>query len=182
MFSNKGEFQASVHGGIAGFDPQVSYAITDHLGVMVNGSFADRKPDSTDNFHMHRFIEGGAGYYQKIGTNGRLKAFQDVGFWISSADVNCMRFFVQPAIGLSTEVFDGSIATRLVALNMKQDSLSNTGLLMEPVITAKVGYRWVKAVFQFGMSLPLNREQIDFTYQPFIFSIGLQATFGKKYE
>jgi hypothetical protein len=193
MFSNKGEIQASGHGGIAGFDPQVSYAITDHLGVMVNGSFADRTSDSTDNYNKHRFIEAGAGYYQKIGSIGRfeayggggfgkLKAYQNVGFWISSADVNCMRFFVQPAIGLSTDVFDGSIATRLVALNLKQDTLSNTGLLLEPVITAKVGYRYVKAVFQFGISLPLNSEQIDFTYQPFLFSIGLQATFGRKYE
>jgi opacity protein-like surface antigen len=193
MFSNKGEFQASGHGGIAGFDPQISYAITDHLGVMMNGSFADRTTDSTSNFHKHRFIEAGAGYYQKIGTIGRfeafggggfgkLNAFQDVGFWVSSAEVNTVRFFLQPAIGLSTDVFDGSIATRLVALNLKQDTLSNTGVLIEPVFTAKVGYRWVKAVFQFGISLPLNRDHIDFTYQPFLFSIGLQATFGEKYE
>jgi hypothetical protein len=193
MFSNKGEFQASVHGGISGLDPQVSYAITDHLGVMVNGSFTNRTSDSTDNFHKHLFMEAGAGYYQKIGTIGRfeafggggfgkLKAYQNVIFWESSADINCMRFFIQPAIGMSTEVFDGSFATRFVALNLKQDSLSNTGVLLEPVITAKVGYRWVKAVFQLGMSLPLNSDQIDFTYQPFIFSIGLQATLGEKYE
>jgi hypothetical protein len=193
MFSNKGEVQASVHYGIAGLDPQVSYAITDHLGVMMNGSFADRTDSTSTNYHKHHFFEAGVGYYQKIGLIGRFEAYggggfgklsahQDVGFWVSNAEVNTMRFFVQPAIGLSTEVFDGSIATRLVALNMKQDSLSNTGLLVEPVITAKVGYRWVKAVFQFGISLPLNDEQIDFTYQPILFSIGLQATFGRKYE
>jgi len=193
MFSNKGEFQASGHGGIAGFDPQLSYAITDHLGVMLNGSFANRTSDSTDNFHKHRFFEAGAGYYQNIGTIGRFEAYggggfgklntyKDAGFWLANAQVDVMRFFVQPAIGMSTDVFDGSFATRLVALNMKQDSQSNTGVLIEPVITAKVGYRFVKAVFQFGISLPLNDEQIDFTYQPFIFSIGLQATFGEKYE
>jgi hypothetical protein len=192
MFSNKGELQASGHGGIAGFDPQVSYAITDHLGVMVNGSFADRTSDSTDNYNKHRFIEAGAGYYQKIGSIGRfeayggggfgkLKAYQNVGFWISNADVNTLRFFIQPAIGISTDVFDGSIATRIVALNMKQDILSSTELLIEPVITAKVGYRYIKAVFQFGMSLPIDDKTIDFTYQPLIFSIGLQATLGKKY-
>jgi hypothetical protein len=190
MFSNKGEVQVSGHGGIAGFDPQAAVAVTDHVGIMMNGSFENRTEDSTENYHKHNFIEFGAGYYQKIGVIGRfeayggggfgkLQAYEDAGFWVSKSDVKTMRFFVQPAIGMATEVFDGSFAARLVALNLKQDTLSNTGVLIEPAFTFKVGYKFVKAVFQVGASLPLNGEHIDFTYQPFIYSVGLQVTLGR---
>jgi len=34
LLSNKGEIQTSIHTGIAGFDPQFAYAITDHIGFM----------------------------------------------------------------------------------------------------------------------------------------------------
>jgi hypothetical protein len=191
MLSNKGEFHASINEGLSGFDPQLAFAITDHLGIMANGSFADRTSDSTDSFHKHSFVEAGAGYYRKLGVAGRLeayggggfgklRAFQDAGLWTSYADVKSMRFFVQPAIGVATDIFDGSLAARVVAVNLKQDSLNNTGFFFEPAITAKVGYKWVKAVFQFGLSVPLGSENIDFSYEPFIFSIGLQATIGKR--
>ncbi|MBN1416040.1 MAG: hypothetical protein JW973_13140 [Bacteroidales bacterium] len=195
VFNNEGEFQGSLHAGLAGYDAQFAYAITDHVGVMLNGSYANRTSDSTDNFHKHKFAEIGAGYYGKIKENGRyevyggggfgkLQAYQEVAFWQAYADVNSLRFFVQPAIGLSTSngVFDGSFAARLIGINLKQDTFSNTGMLVEPAITAKVGYKYVKAVFQFGMSIPLNKNNIDFNYQPFLFSFGLQATFGRKYK
>jgi hypothetical protein len=193
LFSNKGEFQASVNPGLAGFDPQLSYAVTDHIGVMLNGSFANRTSDSTGDFHKHQFIEIGSGYYQKIGMSGRFEAFGGAGFgklqaeyenelWISRSNVNSIRFFVQPVIGATTDIFDGSLAARFVVLNLHQDSVGSTGLFLEPVLTAKVGYKYVKAVFQVGLSLPLNSNNIHFNYQPVLFSVGLQATLGKKYE
>ncbi|MBN2272801.1 MAG: hypothetical protein JXK95_00590 [Bacteroidales bacterium] len=193
MLSNKGEFQATVNAGLAGFDPQLSYAITDHIGVMLNGSFANRTSDSTDDFHKHIFVEIGSGYYKKIGTSGRFEAYGGAGFgklqaeyenelWMARSDVNSLRFFIQPAIGASTDIFDGSFAARFVVLNLKQESESNTGIFIEPALTAKVGYKYAKAVFQFGLALPLNSNTIEFNYQPFLFSVGLQATLGRKWE
>ena len=193
LFSNKGEFQASVNTGFAGFDPQLSYAITDHIGVIMNGSFANRTSDSTDDFHKHLFFEIGSGYYKKIGTSGRFEAFGGAGFgklkaeyenelWMTRSDVNSMRFFIQPAIGASTDIFDGSFAARFIVLNLNQESKSSTGLFIEPAITAKVGYKYAKAVFQFGLSLPLNSDYLEFNHQLVMFSVGLQATLGRKYE
>ncbi len=193
MLSNKGEGQVSFNFGLAGFDPQVSYAITDHLGVMLNGSFANRTSDSTDNFHQHAFIEAGTGYFQKIGTSGRFETYGGAGFgklkaefdnelWITRSDVNCMRFFVQPAVGASTDIFDGSLAARFVVLNLKQESKNSTGLFIEPAITAEVGYKYAKAIFQFGLAIPLNQSKIEYNYQPFIFSVGMQATLGRIYD
>jgi hypothetical protein len=192
MFSNKGEFQASVNGGVSGFDPQLSYAITDHIGIMANGSFADRTSDSTDNFHNHKFVEIGGGYYTNFGTIGRFETFAgfgmgelttdwEDGLWDDFTTVKSRRYFIQPDIGISTRIFDGSFATRFVLVDLYEGSVTNTGFFMEPVITAKLGFKYFKATTQFGLSLPINQTNIDFTNEPFIFSIGIQATIGRKY-
>jgi hypothetical protein len=39
LFNNKGEIHIAANTGISGFDPQLAYAVTDNIGVMVNGSF-----------------------------------------------------------------------------------------------------------------------------------------------
>ncbi len=61
LLSNKDELQVSLNTGISGFDPQIAYAVTDHIGVMLNGSFTNRISDSTDNYHKHTFVEVGSG-------------------------------------------------------------------------------------------------------------------------
>ncbi|MBN2214813.1 MAG: hypothetical protein JW723_11260 [Bacteroidales bacterium] len=193
LCSNPGEFQASVNGGLAGFDPQISYALTDNIAIMLNGSFASRTSDSTDNFHKHQFVEMGLGYYQKFGTSGRFETYGGAGFgqlraeydnelWMTRSNVNSRRFFIQPAIGVSTDFFDGGLAARFVYLYLIQESKSNTGVFVEPAITAKVGPKHVKAVFQIGLSIPVNSGSLEFNYQPFLFSVGLQTTLGRRYE
>lgn len=193
LFSNKGEFQASVNTGVSGFDPQLAFAVTDHIGLILNGSFANRTSDTTDNFHKHQFVELGAGYYQKVGKSGRFEVFGGGGFgkvralyenelWYDQTDVNSLRFFVEPVIGATTTIFDGSFTPRLVLVNLYQESAGNVGVFIEPTITAKFGYKYFKTVFQLGFSLPFNGNNIEFEYQPFIFSVGIQATLGKKYE
>ncbi len=190
LFSNKNEFHASVHTGTSGIDPQLAYAVTDNLGIMLNGSFANRT-DTSNDFHKHQFVELGAGYYQKIGNSGRfeifggagygkIKAFYDNELWIDQTDVEHLRIFIQPVIGATTDIFDGSFTPRLVLVNLYQETAGDVGIFIEPTITAKFGYKYIKTVFQLGFSLPFNGSNINFEYQPVIFSIGLQATLGKK--
>lgn len=193
LLSNKGEMQFSVNTGIAGFDPQFAYAVTDHIGVMVNGSFANWTSDSTDNYHKHKFLEIGTGYYTKLGESARFETFGGVGFgnlhanysndlWISRATVNSTRFFIQPTIGATTKVFDGSFATRVAYVSLTQDEIKGSGIFLEPVLTGKIGYKNVKGVMQLGLSLPFNHNDLIFNYQPFIFSVGLQVNIGKLYD
>jgi hypothetical protein len=193
MFSNEGEFQGSVHTGLSGFDPQLAYAVTDHIGVMANGSFANWTSDSTDNFHKHQFFEAGLGYYTKVRTKGRLEVYGGYGFgkletnsgsdlFLAYTKVNSSRVFIQPAIGIASNVFDGSFATRLVMLNLSQYNETNIGYFAEPVLTGKIGYKYVKVIGQFGISIPLNDTKIDFDYEPFIFSLGLQFNIGRMWD
>ncbi len=193
LLSNKGEFQASVYTGTAGFDPQLSYAITDNIGVMVNASFANRKSDSTSNFHKHNFFEGGLGYYKPFSEFGKFEVFGGFGYgkvqgsyisplWQSSADISYSRFFIQPAFGISREYIDVSFASRIVFVNFNQVVSQNSySIFMEPVITAKFGYKYVKAVFQFGVSYPFN-QSVSFDYDPIMMSIGIQANLGRIYD
>ena len=191
LLSEEGEFQASLNTGASGFDPQFAYAITDHLGVMLNGSFVNRTNDTLNNFHKHLAFETGAGYYTKIGANGRFEVFGGVGYsrlkadysnnlWISRTDLNSYKLFIQPAIGATTDVFDGSFATRFVRVNLFQDQLKYTGYFFEPVLTGKVGYKFVKFVMQVGLSCPISSDEVIFSYQPFLFSMGIQLKLNFK--
>jgi hypothetical protein len=193
LLSNKGEIQAALHTGASGTDPQFAYAITDNIGIMLNGSFANRTSDTTADFHKHQFVELGTGYYTNFGERGRFETFGGFGYgklqaefnnslWNSTSDVNSSRLFIQPSIGVTTNMFDGSLSSRIVMVNMHQASNKSTGYFIEPVLTGKVGSRYVKAVFQFGLSLPLNSENIAFNYQPFLFSIGLQGYLFKGHK
>lgn len=188
LLGNQGELQLDIHTGLAGIDPQGAYAITDNIGLMLNGSFANRTSDSSNSFHKHNFGELGVGYFTKFYDNGRLEVFTGLGYgdlrakfeselFNSSANVLTRRFFIQPAIGAKTNIFDGSFATRFVFLDIYQGNKSIQAVLFEPAITAKVGYKYAKAVFQFGLSLPLSATE-NYYYQPFLFSIGLQGFIG----
>ena len=186
LLSNQGEVQAAIYTGSSGTDSQFAYAVTDNIGIMFNGSFANRTSDTTSDFHKHHFVELGTGYYKNIGESGRLECFGGFGYgrlqarfdnnlWVSMEDVTAYRYFIQPTIGASTDIFDGSFATRFVAVDMHQGVNNNVGLFFEPVLTGKMGFKYVKAVVQLGFSFPLNSDNLGFTFQPFLFSIGLQG-------
>jgi len=196
VFSNKGEFQATVATGTSNFDAQLGYAITDNIAVIANGSYADQTNDTTDEFHKHLIIEGGLGYYRQISSSARIEVFGGYGFGeiqtledngafgLDKVDVNFNRYFIQPGIGAATDFFDGSFATRLAMVQMKpgkaQSLNESWNLFIEPVITAKVGYKYVKAVIQIGYSFPTN-DNLDYDNQSLIFNLGLNINIGRDY-
>jgi hypothetical protein len=197
MFSNKGEFQATIATGTSNFDAQTAYAITDHIGVMVNGSYGNETSDTTDDFHKHTFIEAGLGYYEKIGENVRYEIYGGYGFGKTKGyfetvtfdseitDANVQRIFLQPGIGVATGIFDGSFSPRFVLVKMDpgEESFETGGYntFIEPVITSKIGYKWVKFVAQIGFSIPVGDDSLNFDYQPFIINFGLNFNIGRKY-
>ncbi len=191
MFSNKGELQAAIYTGSSGIDPQLAYAVTDHFGIMANGSFRDTKDDE-DYHSRHNLIEVGGGYFTSIGYNARFEAFGGYGFgslqseyenelWSDYADVNHNKFFIQPGFGITSKVFDAGLASRLVIMNMTQDDASRTGVFLEPVLTARLGFRNLRFISQMGVSFQLNEDAAPVNYQPLIFSLGLQLNLFRDY-
>lgn len=197
LFSNQGEFQASIATGNSNFDAQTALAITDNIGIMVNGSYGNETNDTTEDFHKHAFIEGGIGYYDKIGENGRYEIYGGYGigkvegyfenaiFDSKRTNANYNRFLIQPGIGISTGIFDGSFSPRFAIVKMDPDGPNfQTGdynVFFEPVITSKIGYKYVKFIAQFGFSFPAGNQEINYDHQTFIFNFGLNCNLGRKY-
>ncbi len=191
LLSNAGEFHASLATGTSGIDPQIALGITDHFGIMINGSFANRTSDSTDDFHKHQFIEMAPGYYTNFEKNGRFEIYGGYGigkiqaefdniFWRSYSNVSYYRIFIQPSIGFTSDYAEGSLAARIVMLNISQEHNQNTGYFVEPAATIKFGAKPVKMYIQLGFSLPVNTSKVEFNYQPFMFSFGVQGSLGRK--
>lgn len=201
LLSNKNEFQGKLTVGTSGFDNQLSYAITDNIGVMLNGSYNYR--NDSDSYHKHYFVETGLGYYRKLQEAGRLEVFGGYGYgdvktseneWSYQNNISSnayyQRFFIQPSLGAVTNVFEGSFSTRYSLVNMHfrtgdiDDMAMNNSYIsfLEPAITVKLGYKYVKYVAQIGFSIPIygNTDQM-YSFQPFIFSMGINVKIGQKY-
>lgn len=189
LFTGKGDFKASLHGGISGWDLQSAYALTDHIGVMAMGSFEDFKSDENDDYHKHLFGEVGGGYFNTLGPFGRLEVYggggigkinvqNGSGYLEDYSNAILGKVFIQPGIGISSDYVDLSFASRFVWADILDESVHHNRFFYEPAITGKVGYKKVKGVLQVGFSAPLGEKTLDFAYQPFIISFGIQANFN----
>lgn len=196
LFTNAGDFQATIATGNSNFDAQTSVANTDNVGIMLNGSYGNETNDSTDDFHKHIFIEGGVGYSENISELGRFEIYGGYGFGevkgyfknsfveeLSDARYN--RFFIQPGVGISTGIFDGIFSPRFAIVQM--NPVSNNfisgeyGVYFEPVITSKIGYKYIKFIAQFGILAFLGDQALKYDHQFFIFNFGLNLNIGRKY-
>ncbi len=184
----KGDFNTSVHVGTSGYDLQGAYAITDNIGVMINGSYLNHTADSSDDYHKHIFVEAGAGYYKPIGKYflfdvyggygiGKINSYQSVDIFESFADTYVNRVFIQPSFGFFSPYFEIAIAPRTVIALVSQPTGRQTGFFIEPTVILKTGSSNIKVTSQLGLSFMLNEYYNSFLYQPFIFSIGLQYSF-----
>jgi hypothetical protein len=185
LLSNKNELQVSINTGVSGFDPQIAFAPTDHIGVMLNGSFSHYMNETTNHFHKHLSFDSGIGYFLPFAKHGLFEVYGGMGYarlqadysnnmWISRTDINSFKWFLQPSIAFKSDVFDGSFTTRLLVVNLFQNHINYWGYFIEPAITAKLGYKNVKFIFQLGVSVPINSDELVFSYEPFLFSVGIQ--------
>ncbi|MFH0841908.1 MAG: hypothetical protein V1903_04725 [Bacteroidota bacterium] len=192
MLTNKHELQVAIHAGTSGFDPQVAYAVTNHFGVMANTSFMDLTSDTTDSYHKHGFIEFAGGYYTNFAKRFKFETFAGAGFgkieaaydnetWISYSQADIKRYFIQPTLGITSKVIDFGISARISLVNLEQQTRTISGLMLEPAVTLKLGWDHLKVVAQVGVSAPFDKD-VDFNYQPFLVSLGIQGNFGKVFQ
>lgn len=201
MFEEAGELQGNLAAGVSGTDIQLAYAVSDHLALMANGSFSDQTSDTTDDFHRHTLYEFGAGYYDQIGNHGNYEIFGGVGTGKIKgyredspldnpvSDARFLKLFIQPAIGLHSDVADGSIGSRWVLVRTdynEEEPEAQPGFhpFFEPFVMGRVGFKYVKLVSQIGFSLPVGQD-VPFDYQPFMFNLGLHfniSTLGDRQE
>jgi hypothetical protein len=190
LLSNAGEVQLSVYSATSGFDPQFALAVTDNIGIMLNGSFDEITYQDSDDYRKHKFFEMGAGYYQKLNDNFRFETFGGYGFgeiqsdygyyqWIPHKAINSKRFFIQPGVGATYHPIEGAVSARIVHLRLTQNDRSSNGMFFEPAVTGKIKYKRVKGVMQLGFSVLVGTYDLALEYQPVILSIGLSVNVGK---
>jgi len=196
LFSEKNDADLQIGMGTSGYDVQAAYAPTNYLGVMVNSSFQYRDVTDTNYYHKHEFVEAAVGYYGKIDEAGRYECYLGYGngeaksyspdfYGLVTGSYN--RFFIQPSIGAKMDVFEGAFSLRVAYVDMYKISKNVeyrrselNSFYFEPVLTAKVGYKFVKFFVQGGLSLPIENT-LKYTDSPLLLNFGLSFSFSKAY-
>lgn len=77
LFQKQGQLNAAIHTSNSGTNPQLAYAVTDHFGLMLNGSFLDEGFEP--NYFKQSLVELGAGYFTTIDKSGKFEIFAGYG-------------------------------------------------------------------------------------------------------
>jgi len=193
LIGEKGEVHAAVFKGTSNVDIQAAYGLTDKIAIMANGSFANRYRtkiigDSTF-YHIHNLGEIACGYYNKVGRSGRIEVFGGLGYGTTTdydqldnygVNVNGKygKIFIQPNVGSVSDVFDGAMSLRLVYVKYFDFNYAGTNykskqsIFVEPVMTGKIGYKYLKFIVQAGISIPVIQDKLVL-WNPLILNIGL---------
>lgn len=145
--------------------------------------------------------EAGIGYYNPLSEKATFEVFTGVGLGSidftnsfstlgneSSYYADMAKVFLQPDIGYESEYFDAIFSTRLnyvgftnidtsdyALSNLKRDNLYNLNkhpyFFLEPAITLRLGYRYVKLHTQAILATKLNPEEIN--YRSFGINMGV---------
>lgn len=190
---------------------QVAYGLADGLGVMLNGNIPTQTNISFDgdDFTQNKsFVELGVGHFRTMKEEGVFEiyaggGFGDIGFdnrfgrTMDKFSTNYARYFVQPSIGFSSELFDMALAVRFVNLrffnvddsqyvfdesNEFEQDLSlidqSTYTFAEPSLTIRAGWRYVKLQFQAVRAHQLNNAPIAFREVKYY--LGIHLNFSKR--
>lgn len=201
LYTEHGDYSGSAHTGVNSFDGHVGGAITDNIGFMVSGSYTDREL-GPDSYRLNNHLEFSPGAFYSPDENFVLEAYGGYGFgWIESqgsftlgnstsirtVSGNYSKLFIQPGIGVTSEVVDAGLHLRFSSVYFPDLRTSQGNELffrgrnnfIEPVLTFRLGYQYIKFNIQAGLSLPTN--ELAYEYNPFILSIGAVIDIRKRY-
>ncbi len=204
MFTKAGEFQGSLQFG-NGLEGQGAVSVTNHIGIMANYSYADRssyrfEADDENEYHYHRFFEGGIGYFENQGNwcyeifagYGRGEgANYDVYEWWGTQSVRATgkyeRYFIQPAFGMNKKIMHVSFVPRISIVDFtsfSNDVVSytideNPRVFIEPAIIGRVNLmdNHLFFVFQAGLSFSAGAKAF-YDHRPLHFSTGMGFRLG----
>ena len=200
MLKNKGEIQSSVNGGTSSFSPKVAYAVSDNIGILMNGSFGHGNTSTPNTvINKHNYLEIGAGYFEPVSLNGIFEIYGGYGFgniissstdwlieeWNPEGQFINHRIFIQPSIGYHNKIVHFNFATKFGLTNISKNSINNTVFVVSPVGTLKIGFKQMKLVWQLGMSIRAfgSRQTTSLLdYNLFIINIGVEVDLFRDYQ
>lgn len=189
LLRNKGDGQINLAAGASGFEAQTAYAVTDNLGLMLNGQLLNSTKDDSVK-EQRSLVEMGIGFSERFSDNGIFEIYGGAGVGEVPADYRnstydgkstapITRYFIQPGLGFYNDWLDISILSRLSAVRIGGE----TNWFYEPGFMAKMGYKRLRFYTCMGFSIPFqNYEERKWNHSPVMFSIGLHFNFGKRIE
>lgn len=191
------EFTLNMSTGMDGFDCQLAYAVTDDIGLMLNGAYLSK--DGT-NIHdsevkytqQQKYIETALGWFQQPYDNFVVETYLGGGIGKSSStdsylftddkkiygEGNFYKLFVQSDMGFKSSFLEGGVALRGAYINFYKmhHDLNLTvnkfdGLFIEPAVFLRIGGPVFKIQSQFGFTSKLSNKKF-LIYEPYILSIG----------
>lgn len=207
LLSEKDQFKAmlSIGGGddINATELKTAYAVTDNIGVMLNGvlGYGGENKIAYQNYGRGKGIEVGAGYFKPLpnkllfevygglGLSDQFHNYGDGENFKYTVDVRSAKYFIQPALGYVTPYFDIAISSKFSAFVNNDISVegqptqydidelmklqTKTNYFLEPSITIRGGYKFIKFQTQYILCTALNSHPIP--YETTYFNIGLSA-------
>jgi hypothetical protein len=128
LLQEKNEVRATL--GVSNF--QGAYAVTNNIGVMINGQFRNGGggPESSFQWFQElaktKSIEGGVGYFKPFNGIGVFEiyggggigsiSFDEYENYLDKYSAATSRFFIQPSVGISNKYLDIAFSLRFVSL------------------------------------------------------------------
>ena len=192
------------------FDIQAAYSITERFAIMTNFcSVADDVSEPQQSYGEGNYFDAAFGFYKPldrnwvfeiyggIGTSNQKHRYMDYNEPVSTAELSFISFFLQPNIGFTSKAFDVAVATRLsnitfhsikdnrVSIQNEYDALSRisankNSFLIEPSLTLRVGWKYVKLQAQGLYSKHLSNQYLGF--HDYRASLGLSFAFAERFK
>ncbi|MDQ3111105.1 MAG: hypothetical protein M3R17_14525 [Bacteroidota bacterium] len=206
LFNNHGEFRAYVDPT----NVQLAYAITDHIGVMANGYRVTAQTDNNTISGNGGLVEFGLGYFRPVngfiletyagGGFGHVKFSENRQenntTVVRNYSADGMRFFIQPSFGYAGRFFEAAVTPRFCLgkySNIQTNYTTQEQIdgkfynineplwaFIEPAVTLRGGYKWIKLQAQFGISQKLNGQPLS--YKSSFVNIGLTFDLNRSRE
>jgi len=184
LLQEKGELKALV----AVNNLQAAYAVTDHIGIMANGYYNSFTSDDKQFHNKGHAFEIGAGYFKPMANRLTFEVYGGGGMFRVSMDedggtkdfkADAARFFIQPGIGWVHPFVEVGLSSRLSSIRYASPEIrgytaserneyhfntlsSKPHWFLEPALTVRGGYKWIKLQFQYGKAVKLSDNQINF--------------------
>jgi hypothetical protein len=210
LLQQKEEFHLDLSGSMGdeftGFEVQAAFSLTDNIGIIGNGFVVDREREIlADDYGRGHIIEGGAGAFVPLKNNMVFETYAGLGFgkvengygYGATSRLNFNRYFLQPSIGYTSDIFDLALSLRLSGLRYNdihftgileqndQDhiqyiSRNPFSILIEPAVTLRGGWEYLKFQLQLGYSENITNP--DLVQEDLNASIGVYITLSDKFR
>lgn len=202
------DIKGSTGDDFGAFEAQGAYSVAENLGVTANFISASGGSPSNTRRGRGVLGEVGIGYYNEVVPNLVFETYGGIGLGKitnhyssgpngAASVYNVIRPYVQPSIGYASDIFDAAFSTRVCLLSYASGRFENVNsfmpddayqvmyidanrncLMVEPAITLRVGWKYVKFQVQATYSANLSNS---IPMRPFTLSGGIYMSLAPRF-